>query len=175
MIRRILEKEPDVKQIISIDYASRMLVQCQKELEKLYPYVNSKVVLIEHDITKGIPLREKSVDKCISNWGISYFSEESIQRVIFEIRRILKPGGYFICAALVKDANLARLKRVFSLPQVLKNWRLIKKATQFSKDLEKYFPAYSTKELRSMLEKSNFIIEGSYFTLDGGSITLIAR
>lgn len=169
LIRRILEVEPEVEKVIGIDYASRMLHQCKESVQ------NGRVVLMKNDLAEGIPLKPGTVDKCISNWGISYLPNESFQRVIREIHLVLKPGGYFICAAIVKDANLARLRRIFSLPQALRNWRLIKKATQFAKNLEMYFPSYSGAELRDILGRANFVVENSHFTLDGGSITLVAR
>lgn len=169
LIQRILEAEPGVERVIGIDYASGMLDQ-YREGDR-----NGRVVLINNDLTKGIPLQPGTVDKCISNWGISYFPTESLQRVVDEIHQVLKPGGYFICAAIVKGANLARLRRIFSLPQALRNWGLIKKATQFAKNLEMYFPSYSVRELRDILERGNFVIESFHLTLDGGSITLVAR
>lgn len=173
LIQRIL-KEGRPRKIIGIDYAPSILAQCKKNLGS---YIfNTKMALIEHNLMKGIPLKNESVDKCVSNWGIFYFSKECLRGIILpEIYRVLKPGGSFICSVIIQGANLARLRKIFSLREAIKKRELIKKATRFGKDLEMLFPAYSIEELKSMLEDGGFVIENFYLTLYGGSVTFVSR
>lgn len=64
-------------------------------LEKVQEnYPETKTIVL--DMSKPLPFEEEQFDLVFANLSIHYFDEETTIKLLKEIRRILKDGGYFI-------------------------------------------------------------------------------
>ena len=62
---------------------------------------------INHDLTKGVPLDDNTVDAVYSSHVFEHIPYRELLKVIKEINRVLKPGGYFVFnSAYVPDSDL---------------------------------------------------------------------
>jgi SAM-dependent methyltransferase len=53
-----------------------------------------------HDMTQVLPFEESLFDIVVANLSLHYFNEEDTHRAIFEVKRVLKPGGILIGAVV---------------------------------------------------------------------------
>ncbi len=173
LIIGLLKREPALS-VTGVDFAPQMLARCR---ENLATYANGQLLLAEADFTQGCPfLDDESADTVVSNWGISYASREALGVILPEVSRILKPGGIFICAAMVDTGSrLATLERLLSPWQAFKNRKAIGQAKRFARDLGKLFPTYTVGEWREMLWQHGFSLQNQFYSIYGTSVTFVGH
>jgi len=161
---------------IGIDFSDNMLKQARKELIE---HSKGRIDFINHDLTQGIPLKENSADKILANWGIVYFPQHILEKTLTEVYRALKPGGIFVCGAIVKNANfvMLALKTILTHPiESVKKRKIIKKGVKFGEKVKKLFPLYTKEQLSLMISEAGGLeTVDQYSTLSGRSITIVAR
>lgn len=97
--RLTLQLAPYAKSIIALDASASMLkINEEKLLRK--GYTNWHTVVSDH---RHLPLEDNIADLVVSGWSICYVAssnvegwEENLEKVITEIKRILRPGGTII-------------------------------------------------------------------------------
>lgn len=72
----------------SVDISPKAL----ENLKDKYPFAKVKVI----DMSKGLPFKNQSFDLVFANLSIHYFDLKTTKNLLQEIKRILKPQGYFI-------------------------------------------------------------------------------
>lgn len=75
-------------EVTSIDISEEAL----EKLKDLVPNANTK----QHDMSQKLPFEDNEFELIIANLSIHYFDEKTTKSLLNEIKRILKPGGYFI-------------------------------------------------------------------------------
>lgn len=161
---------------IGIDFADNMLERAREEVQK---FGDGRVDLINHDLSSNIPCPDNFADRVLANWGIVYLSQEQLQNALQEVNRVLKPGGIFVCAAIVEGANfiLLALKSMLSHPiEAFKKRKIIKKGMGFGAQIKKLFPLYTKEQLSLMItEAGKLEIIDQYSTISGRSLTIVAQ
>ena len=74
--------------VISCDISEEAL----KTLKSNIPEVHIEKL----DMTKNFPFPDKSFDLIVANLSIHYFDYETTKKLLNEIKRVLKKGGYFV-------------------------------------------------------------------------------
>jgi len=167
--------------IVGIDYSAKALERASKLNSKYLE--NGRLKLINHDFRLGIPFSNESTDKIVSNWGIFYFHQEDLKKALLEVRRVLKPEGTFLCAAVIKGRMLSLFqKRVIKtilkdfLMRELKEIKdILREGLKMQKNLHSLFPMYSEKEILKILEEAHFEIKRKEYSLLGASIVCLTR
>lgn len=99
---------------------------------------------IQLDMSEKLPFEDNQFELIIANLSIHYFDEKTTKQLISEIKRILKPGGYFIgsvnsskCIEFIKDHIVKIEDNYYSEPG--RNIRLWNKEQfeEFFKDFER--------------------------------------
>ena len=177
-IKKLTKIDRKGVKIIGIDYSPNALKQLEEEL-KAIPRQNYEVKLICQNFNKGIPLPNSSVDKVVSNWGIIYLGTEDLNKALREIKRVLRPGGKFVFAALVKGGANIQFESfdgfLTLIQSLFKKWKYVLKALQFEKKCRGYFPEYSREKLSDMIESADLEILESKYTIKGKSITFVVK
>ena len=75
--------------IISCDLSEESLA----ELKRRYPHAETKHL----NLMNPFPFEDDSADMVIASLCLHYFSDEEVRKPLAEIRRILKPDGFFLC------------------------------------------------------------------------------
>lgn len=173
MLKELRRKDLRFRKFVGIDYASKML-ECAKQ----DCAANDKIEFLEADLGRCISLPDASVDKCISNWGITYLPCHLLRTALMEIYRILKPSGTFLCSSVVRDVKLSStFRKLLALPEIaLQNrWSVVKEASAFEKRLRLLFPMYSAAELAELFSIAHLEIVYKTLTVAGGSLVLKSR
>jgi len=159
---------------IGIDFSDEMLKLARGEVEQRG---DGRVNFKNHDLSQGIPLDNDCADRILANWGIVYFPQEELKQALAEVNRVLKPGGLFICAAIVEGANFFLLALRY-LPALInpKTRRIIKKGMRFGARIKKLFPLYAKEQLELMIKEAGGLeIIDVYPTIKGRSVTIVAQ
>ncbi|MDY7022273.1 MAG: methyltransferase domain-containing protein [Cyanobacteriota bacterium] len=98
--RLLLEQYPSLY-IAGVDISEQMLVQAR---QKLTGYTN---VSFENTTASSLPFSDESFDVVISANSFHYFSDP--EKVLTEMRRVLKPGGTIAILDWCKDFWLCRV------------------------------------------------------------------
>lgn len=174
---RLLEnlklQDKDFKSFIGIDYASVMIEAASKN----FGY-DDRVVFLKSDLAKPLPLRGESINKCISNWGVTYLPKILLQQAFQEVFRLLKPGGIFICSSVIKESRMSsRFRKVLAIAEIIisNKWLLVKEAANFEKRLRMLFPLYSVPELEEMILQAGLKIRTTEYTVAGGTVIFLAQ
>lgn len=75
-------------QVISSDISKDVLKKVKED--------NPKTEIIQLDMSKPLPFKDKQFDLVLANLSIHYFDKETTINLLKEIKRILKDDGYFI-------------------------------------------------------------------------------
>lgn len=174
VLKEMAQKRPDINRIIGVDYSENMLRRARESLA-LTPN-SEKVELMNHDITENLPFDDESVDRVISNWGISYAPKPTLGSLTLpEIKRVLKPNGILVFSALHKDSDMPSLRKKMKFLNLLRILPVVSKAVRFGKEIKKYFPSYTIEEMREMIEGAGFREIESELTMLGNSVTFSAK
>lgn len=77
--------------------------------------ISNQIKTINCDISKKLPFKSNFFDFILADLSLHYFSEIKTKKIILEIKRILKKGGYL----------LARVNSVYDLKNKSKNYIFI--------------------------------------------------
>lgn len=72
--------------------------------------------VIRHDIRKGLPFEDASIDACYSSHMVEHLRREDAVRLLTECRRVLKPGG--VVRIVVPDLEAITLGYLDALRRV---------------------------------------------------------
>ncbi|MFH1392269.1 MAG: class I SAM-dependent methyltransferase [bacterium] len=163
-------------QYIGFDFSDEMLKTARKHIRELG---DGRVLFYNHDLTQGIPLGDNYTDRILANWGIVYFPQDELKFALSEVNRVLKPGGIFVCAAIVEGASfvLLAIRSLFSRPiKSFKKRKVIKKGMRFGACIKKLFPLYTKEQLSLMItEAGQLEIIDMYPTIAERNINIVAR
>ena len=102
--------------LVGIDTSSEMIKRAEKRKTK---YPDLHIDLLKENVFENSIADEKA-DVIISGFGIKTFNEEQLHQLALEIKRILKPGGYFSMVDVSVPPNkLLRGLYLFYLKQVI--------------------------------------------------------
>jgi ubiquinone/menaquinone biosynthesis C-methylase UbiE len=97
---------PLVAEYVGVDYAAEMITACQQRFQK----VTHPIVLSVADARKMPQFADSSFDFILFSFnGIDYVNHQDRLNILQEVRRIVKPGGYFCFSS----HNLQGLTREF--------------------------------------------------------------
>lgn len=130
-IARYIEEKTDCK-IYALDYCFEMIEQAKK---------NSKNIIFNVGDVEDLPYPDNSFDVVTCSYGFYWFKD--IERVIFEIKRVLKPNGKLI--VLEEEFNEGDPKPRFS--------KYEESYLKELADLENYF---GVRYLKEKLESFDF-------------------
>lgn len=89
--RTTVHFEPRVAQYCAIDYSAEML----RAFRARFPAIPEKSVVLAD--ARALPFYDGTFEQALfSNNGLDYVSRADRGRVLTEVRRVLKPGGYFL-------------------------------------------------------------------------------
>jgi len=84
--------------VISCDYAENALANLKRNIPQ--------VETLKLDITQKLPFHNEAFDIIIADLSLHYFDDLTTKQIIFEIKRILKTGGYlFVRVNSINDIN----------------------------------------------------------------------
>lgn len=75
-------------EVISCDISKNVL----DRLKLKYPDVET----LEFDMSESFPFESNSIDLVFANLSIHYFDKKTTEKIVSEIKRILKDGGYLV-------------------------------------------------------------------------------
>lgn len=114
---------------------------------------NTSCQEIVHGDIHQLPFPEQSFDAVVSLWVFEHVSDP--QKVFQEVKRVLKPGGYFAFVTPNKNSLLITLRRLMS-----KRFadRLLKHLYGREEDdvFDVYYRANTTKQLQQLLKDTGF-------------------
>lgn len=111
------------KQVISCDFA-------EEALNVVKTIKGSKTLLF--DMLDTFPFEDNSTDLVIADLSLHYFKEKDTNRIISEIKRILKPNGYLFFR--LNSTNSTEYKKIIENGE-----KEIESNLFFSKNMEKRF------------------------------------
>ncbi|MFA5995501.1 MAG: class I SAM-dependent methyltransferase [Patescibacteria group bacterium] len=130
------------------------------------------------DNTK-LPFGDGYFDIVLANWSIVYMEPNKLQATLFDLRRVIRPGGRFVLTAIVANARwgwLATVRSTFSNP--LETWRqrdAIRQAIPFGRSIGLLFPSYMEWELDGLVTQAGLRIVATQHTLWGRSYGIVAK
>ena len=119
-----IERIPQKAQIVLTDFSKGMLKDAKKNLKNYAQRFNFKIVDAHF-----IPFEDCSFDVVLANHMLYHVTD--LDKVLCEIKRILKPGGYFY-SSTVGEKHLKEMKEITSLfdgGTTSSNWEFIQKFT----------------------------------------------
>lgn len=119
-IAELLARNENVDKVFALDFSPEML-QIAKTKRK-----SGKINFIESDCT-NLPFESSSLDGCTLGFGLRNF--ENYEKVVSEISRVLKNGGFFLHLDLFKGNEI--VNKIFDILAVIL-------AKIFSKSPESY-------------------------------------
>jgi ubiquinone/menaquinone biosynthesis C-methylase UbiE len=129
-----------VKEYVGIDLSEEMIEACRLRFSDYPDHISFKVC----DVRKMKVFNENSFDLILFSFnGIDYISHDERLKVFTEIRRILKPAGYFCFSShnLQSIHKLFELKEQFflepDLPKKIIRWGLLRYIYNKDVDIEK--------------------------------------
>lgn len=125
------------KKVISCDFA----IEALKEIDKIK---GSKTVLF--DMLENFPFEDNSADLIIADLCLHYFKEADTKKIINEIKRILKPGGYLLFR--INSTNSAEYKKLTKNEEIEPN-------LFFTKNMEKRF--FDQADIKMFFKDFDFI------------------
>lgn len=96
-IAELLARNENVDKVFALDFSPEML-QIAKTKRK-----SGKISFIEGDCT-NLPFESSSLDGCTLGFGLRNF--ENYEKVVSEIARVLKNGGFFLHLTFLKAMSL---------------------------------------------------------------------
>ncbi len=133
-----------VAKIIGIDVAAANAASYERLRSTLTPPPGDRIGFITHDFSSGIPLPERSVGHVISGLSIMYaeswsdgenrWTDEAYDRILREVRRVVRPGGRFVFSVNVPEpdwwrVSAASLGGILTSPHPLRfmqrSWRML--------------------------------------------------
>ena len=127
------------KKVLSCDFAEEALKSVSK--------INGAKTLL-FDMLEEFPFENEIADLIIADLSLHYFKKEDTNRIIKEIRRILKPNGYLIFR--VNSTNSTEYKNLIE-----NNEKQLEPNLFFSKNMEKRF--FSEEDLKLFFSEWEFI------------------
>jgi SAM-dependent methyltransferase len=110
--------------LVGIDYASTMISYANAARELLQDGYKARVKFVEGDVLK-LDFEDDRFDKVVSKRCITNLDTwELQQRAILEIRRVLRPGGFFLLSEPTVQGleRLNRLRSLFGLEPLQAPW-----------------------------------------------------
>jgi ubiquinone/menaquinone biosynthesis C-methylase UbiE len=98
-----------VKKIYATDFSSGMAMKAQ---ENIMNYKNIEVFVSD---SNAIPLPSRSVSKAVIYAVAQYLETEQIERMIFEIERVLQIGGLALLGEVPKKRDMSLLRRIWAV------------------------------------------------------------
>jgi uncharacterized protein (TIRG00374 family) len=141
LLSKELAKMIPQAKIIGIDPASSMLKRAKQ---------NAKIEA-HQGVSDDLPLEDNSIDAIVTRFSLTYWDnpEKSFQ----EIRRVLKPGGFFIIEALNKDFSSLKLGLIKL--HMMMNRSGIAVARYH---IDAYKTAYRLETVKDLFEKTGFTV-----------------
>lgn len=127
------------KNVLSCDFAEEAL----KSVAKIK---NSKTLLF--DMLETFPFENEIADLVIADLSLHYFKKKDTERIISEIKRILKPNGYLLFR--VNSINSTEFKKLLDSGE-----KEIEPHLFFNKNMEKRF--FSEEDIKKFFEEWEFI------------------
>lgn len=170
---RLLKKDFDTEEIRiikDINAASRYILGLKKEIPEY-------MKLIFHgdcESNSGLPFKSRSFSKIVMSLVLSYIYNPV--ETLYELRRIIKPGGILVVSSLLPDADASGFfTKLYKKVEGMKDGSLSDKwdrnlilnsIRSFLNDAQKLdeleeagtFEFFSKNKLKNMLEESGFIV-----------------
>lgn len=128
------------KKVISCDFA-------EEALNGVKNIKGSKTLMF--DMLEVFPFEDNSTDLVIADLSLHYFKEKDTNRIINEIKRILKPNGYLFFR--LNSTNSTEYKKI-----VEKKEKEIESNLFFSKNIEKRF--FNENEINKFFKDFKMIL-----------------
>ena len=127
------------KKVLSCDFA-------EESLKSVAKIKNSKTLLF--DMLETFPFENEIADLIIADLSLHYFKKKDTERIISEIKRILKPNGYLLFR--VNSINSTEFKKLLDSGE-----KEIEPHLFFNKNMEKRF--FSEEDIKKFFEEWEFI------------------
>lgn len=96
--------------VTALDFSSSSVAYLQEHLTK---DTEKNVTVMQHDLSKKLPFPDNSFDAVYAHLSIHYFDDATTQKIVDEVRRVLKPRGlFFVKCKSVDDALYGKGKKV---------------------------------------------------------------
>lgn len=128
------------KKVISCDFA-------EEALKSVSTIKGSKILLF--NMLDKFPFEDESVDLIIADLSLHYFKKIDTERIIKEIKRVLKPNGKLLFR--VNSTNSTEYKKL-----VETNAEELEEHLYFSKNMEKRF--FSEGDIKTFFKEWDFIV-----------------
>lgn len=140
-------------EIVGIDYSNEML----KSARKLHGDLKN-IHFRKMDMRK-LDFKNRVFDGVWASASLLHIPKKEIPKVLREVRRVLKPNGYFFVA--VKKGEGERMVA----------------SEKYGKPMERFFSFFEVEELRSFLERANFEVVNKQMETIGDTkwIQIIAK
>lgn len=89
--KHILKKSDKDSKLIGLDFSTEMINRAEKNKRN---FKNSSIEILKENVFKN-SIANETADYVISGFGLKTFNDEQLKKLVYEIDRILKPGGKF--------------------------------------------------------------------------------
>lgn len=135
------------------EFRSKITWACGVDLNKEFTKKNICLDEIKHGDLSAIPYENNTFDIVLSLWVVEHLKD--LPKILREIHRVLKPGGYFIFSTPNKSCLLILLKRLIKIERLV----VVLNKILYGRE-EDVFPVFyranDLKTLGGLLENSGF-------------------
>lgn len=112
----IIKHEGRKTKLIGLDFSSEMTRRASKRRSK---YPDTDIIILKEDVFNN-SIDDEVADGIISGFGLKTFNPQQLQALAQEIKRILKPGGYFsLVDVSVPNNGILRFFYMFYLKHII--------------------------------------------------------